>query len=198
MTGMKLRGANGLSPTASPIASPITTESAKATASSQKVMRKAAGTPRVSNTAGSEANTCDGGLRNIGSTHQRAAISQRPSSSTMTAMRATHGRRRARRPALAAGTGPFPAPPAPQRRPSRALSPRFEHGYERVEDRGDRHDEGDIGEHRRHLHAFGEMNDAVTESGERGDGLAADDGEQRDGKSHAHPGQDDRQHRGQQ
>jgi len=75
---------------------------------------------------------------------------------------------------------------------------RFEHGYERVEDRGDRHDEGDIGEHRRHLHAFGEMNDAVTEPGERGDGLAADDGEQRDGKAHAHPGQDDRQRRGQQ
>src|SRR5262249_59655773 len=87
---------------------------------------------------------------------------------------------------------PVPAAPAAMRsRPSPALSPRFEHGYERVEDRGDRHDEGDIGEHPRHLHAFGEMNDAVAESGERGDGLAADDGEKRDGKSHAHPGQAD-------
>src|SRR5262249_32169260 len=142
--------------------------------------RKAAGTPRVSNTAGSEANTCDGGLRNIGSTHQRAATSQTPSRSTTTAMRTTHGRRSARRHALAAVTG---------------VSPRFEHGYERVEDRGDRHDEGDIGEHPRHLHAFGEMNDAVAESGERGDGLAADDGEKRDGEAHAHPGQDDWQRR---
>ncbi len=42
------------------------------------------------------------------------------------------------------------------------------------------------------------MNDAVAEPGERGDGLAADDGEQRHGKSHAHPGEHDRQRRGQQ
>src|SRR6266545_3566141 len=60
MIGMKLLCANGLSPTASPITSPIATESAKATASSQNVMRKAAGTPRVSNTAGSDANARDG------------------------------------------------------------------------------------------------------------------------------------------
>src|SRR3984893_9722519 len=109
MIGLKLWRANGLSPTASQIASPITTESAKATASSQNVTRKAAGTPRVSNTAGNEANTRDGGLRNIGSTHQRAATSQRASRSTTTAMRATHGRRSARRHALAAVTGAFPA-----------------------------------------------------------------------------------------
>ena len=46
--------ANGCSPTASPTTSPITTESAKATASSQNVIRSAAGTPRVSNTASSD------------------------------------------------------------------------------------------------------------------------------------------------
>ena len=74
---MKLLCANGCKPTASPTTSPITTESAKATASSQNVRRNAAGTPRVSNTAGNDMNTREGGLRNIGSTSQRAAISQR-------------------------------------------------------------------------------------------------------------------------
>ena len=44
-------------------------------------MRSAAGTPRVSNTACSDMNTREGGLRNIGSTHQRAAISQSTNSS---------------------------------------------------------------------------------------------------------------------
>src|SRR5260221_13047685 len=102
MIGMKLLRANGLSPTASPIASPITTESAKATESSQNVTRKAAGTPRVSNTAGNEANTRDGGLRNIGSTNQRAATYQRARRRTATAMRATHGQADAHHHELAA------------------------------------------------------------------------------------------------
>src|SRR5207344_3654779 len=86
---------------ASPTTSPITTESAKATASSQNVRRNAAGTPRVSNTAGNDMNTREGGLRNIGSTSQRAAISQRQNSSAMTASRASHGRRSARRKVIA-------------------------------------------------------------------------------------------------
>ena len=65
---MKLRWEKRLSPTASPTASPIATESAKAMASSQNVIRNAAGTPGVMNTVCSEVNTLDGGLRNILST----------------------------------------------------------------------------------------------------------------------------------
>ena len=72
MIGMKLRFEKRDSPTASPTTSPITTDIANATASSQNVMRNAAGTPRVSNSAPSVASTRDGGLRNIGSIHQRA------------------------------------------------------------------------------------------------------------------------------
>ncbi len=89
---MKLLRANGGSPTASPIASPIATDSAKATASSQKVICSAAGTPRVSNTALSDIRTREGGLRNIGSIHQRAAISHSTNSSAMAASRASQGR----------------------------------------------------------------------------------------------------------
>src|SRR5438046_4630373 len=74
---MKLLRANGCRPTASPIASPIATERAKATASSQNVTRSAAGSPRVSNSVGNDATTREGGLTNIGSTHQRAATSQK-------------------------------------------------------------------------------------------------------------------------
>jgi hypothetical protein len=63
-------------------------------------------------------NTREGGLRNIGSTNQRAAISQRQNSSAMTATRATHGRRIARRNAIAllAITSAFPALRARTRR----------------------------------------------------------------------------------
>src|SRR6478736_10228696 len=77
--------------------------------------------------------------------------------------------------------------------PSGTPSPRFERGHKRIEDQRDEDNEHDIGEHPRDLHALGEMYDAVAESGERGDGLAADDGQQRDGESHAHAAEDDRQ-----
>src|SRR5258708_35347145 len=110
MIGMKFLRENGLSPRASPIASPITTESAKATASSQNVTRKAAGTPRVSNTAGNEANTRDGGLRNIGATHQRAATPQRARRRTPTAKRPTPRRPLAPPQAPSAHHAPPPAP----------------------------------------------------------------------------------------
>ena len=89
---MKLLRANGCRPTASPIASPIATERAKATASSQNVTRSAAGSPRVSNSVGNDATTREGGLTNIGSTHQRAATSQKKNRRTTTPARATHGR----------------------------------------------------------------------------------------------------------
>ena len=66
-----------------------------------------------------------------------------------------------------------------------------EHGA--VEQRCDHHDEGDVGEHARHIHALGELDDVVAEAGQRSDDLAADDGEKRDGESHAQPGENHRQ-----
>ena len=98
---MKLLRANGCKPTASPMTRPITTDSAKAMPSSQNVMRRAAGTPRVSNTCCSDISTRDGGLRNIGSIHHRAAISQTTNRRTMTPMRASQGRRSQRRSVVA-------------------------------------------------------------------------------------------------
>ncbi len=80
-------------PTASPTTRPIATESAKAIASSQNVMRSAAGTPSVSNTLSSESSTRDGGLRNSGSIHQRAAISHSRSAAATIRSRVSQRRR---------------------------------------------------------------------------------------------------------
>jgi hypothetical protein len=91
MIGMTLRRANGRKPTASPTTRPITVEIENATASSNKVRRKAAGTPAVFQTAPSEAITRDGGAMNNGSTTKRAAISQTIRISNTTPSRTTPG-----------------------------------------------------------------------------------------------------------
>jgi hypothetical protein len=91
MIGMKLRCENFDRPTASPTIRPIKTDIANATASSQNVTRSAAGMPRVSNMVSSEVRTCDGGLRKMGSTHQRAAPSHRRNSAIITRIRARAG-----------------------------------------------------------------------------------------------------------
>src|ERR1700731_1247936 len=49
------------------------------------------------------------------------------------------------------------------------------HGVEKSRD-GDR--ERDVGEHARHIHGFGKMHDAVPQTAQRRDGLAAEDRQQ--------------------
>ena len=90
--GIRLLRAKGARPTASPRMRPIATESANAMPSSQNVMRSAAGTPGVSSTVCSDMKTREGGLRNIGSTHRRAATSHNANRRTITPMRVSHGR----------------------------------------------------------------------------------------------------------
>src|SRR5712692_6563978 len=72
MIGMKLRREKLCRPTASPTTRPIATDSAKATASSNKVICSAAGTPRVPNILPSAATTREGGARKSGSTTHHA------------------------------------------------------------------------------------------------------------------------------
>src|SRR2546421_13005373 len=93
MIGIRLRLENRDRPTVSPTTSPTTTEIAKATASSQAVICSAAGTPLVLNRSPSETTIRDGGLRNVGSIHQRAAISQSKNRAAITAGRDSPGRR---------------------------------------------------------------------------------------------------------
>src|SRR5882757_4078785 len=91
MIGIRLRLEKRDRPTASPTTSPTTTEIANATASSQAVIRNAAGTPLVLNRSPSEATIFDGGLRKVGSIHQRAATSQSKSRAAITASRDSPG-----------------------------------------------------------------------------------------------------------
>src|SRR5712675_3415484 len=91
MIGIRLRLENRERATVSPTTSPATTEIAKATASSQAVIRSAAGTPLVLNRSPSEATIRDGGLRKVGSIHQRAATSQSKNRAAITASRDSPG-----------------------------------------------------------------------------------------------------------
>src|SRR5258708_37070176 len=67
----------------------------------------------------------------------------------------------------------------------------FEARYHRVEKRRDGDRERDVGEHARHIHAFGEMHDAMPEPGQRSEGLAAQDGQERPRESHAQASRND-------
>ncbi len=131
--------ANGCSPTASPTTSPIATDIAKATASSQNVIRSAAGTPRVSNTRlqrhqdprrRAEEHRIDPPARGDLPEDEQRQHARRA--------RASPGRRSQQaRDVLAAGVIVC------------RLRPRFERGHDGVEDHRDRDHEGDVGEHAR-------------------------------------------------
>src|SRR5215470_17423982 len=156
--GKKLRRTRGCSPIARPRTSPIATANAKATASSNRVNCSAAGTPRVRKTVSSEATTCDGGLKNNGSTNQRAAISHNARSAAMTKSRTSHGGRvrpwtvKRRAEIAAAILVLFPA--------------RFECRYDSIEGHRDSHNENHVCEHAGHFHRLGEMHDSVAEPSE--------------------------------
>src|SRR3954465_6160545 len=91
MIGIRLRLENRDRPTAKPTVRPTTTEIEKATASSQAVICNAAGMPLVLNRSPSEATIRDGGLRKVGSIHQRAATSQSKNRAAITASRDSPG-----------------------------------------------------------------------------------------------------------